>query len=84
MSVAIALVGFALLPKMRWDTSIEQLFFSTTYLQNWYLAFNSVDYLARDNISSPVMHYWAMSAQIQALLLVAGLLWVQSFNAYKT
>ena len=62
------------LPKMRWTLTIEQVAMSTLYVENWYLGVSAVDYLKRDEIGSPLQHYWAMSAQVQALLLCAAAL----------
>jgi peptidoglycan/LPS O-acetylase OafA/YrhL len=72
--VAIMATGWLWLPKIQWDGTIEDLAASTLYIENWLLAFNSVDYLARETTGSPVQHYWAMSAQVQALVLIAILL----------
>lgn len=62
------------LPTMQWWDTARQIAASTLYLQNWYLALNSVDYLARDQVASPVQHYWAMSVQVQALVIIALIL----------
>ncbi|MBL3556720.1 MULTISPECIES: acyltransferase family protein [Marinobacter] len=72
--IAILATGWLWLPKIQWDRTIEHLAASTLYIENWLLAFNSVDYLARETTGSPVQHYWAMSAQVQSLALVAILL----------
>lgn len=51
---------------------------SALYFENWTLAFNSVDYLNREDPQSPVQHFWAMSIQGQfyliwlAIFLIAG------------
>ncbi len=71
---AVLATGWLWLPQSRWQSTIEQVAASAAYVENWYLALNSVDYLARDQIPSPVQHYWAMSAQVQALVIVAVLL----------
>ncbi|MPZ12285.1 MAG: acyltransferase family protein [Kiloniellaceae bacterium] len=62
------------LPKTRWLGTTYQFAASTAYVENWYLAFASIDYLARSQIGSVVQHYWAMSAQVQALLILAACL----------
>jgi len=59
------------LPETRWLTTSYQLAASTLYVENWFLAFAAIDYLERSNVGSPVQHYWAMSAQVQALLILA-------------
>ncbi|TIS54539.1 MAG: acyltransferase [Mesorhizobium sp.] len=60
------------LPKMRWETVIHQLAASAVYVENWYLAEAAIDYLARDQVGSPLQHYWALSAQVQSLLILAA------------
>ena len=78
--IVIVATGWLWLPKIQWDGTIEQLAASTLYIENWLLAFRSVDYLARETTGSPVQHYWAMSAQVQSLVLIAlvltGLGWL--------
>lgn len=64
--IAAVLVGtWLLLPRSLWMASMKESLAAMFYLENWLLAFNSVDYLARDNQPSPVQHYWALSAQGQ-------------------
>lgn len=72
MVAVIALSAPFWLPKMRWETVIDQLAASSVYLENWYLANAAIDYLARDQVGSPLQHYWALSAQVQSLLIVAA------------
>lgn len=58
------------MPQTRWSTHVVHVLASTFYVENWYLAWSAVDYLARDEVASPLQHYWAMSAQVQALVLL--------------
>jgi len=67
----IALSAPFWLPRMRWETVIDQLAASSAYVENWYLANAAIDYLARDQVGSPLQHYWALSAQVQSLLILA-------------
>ncbi|MDK1493409.1 acyltransferase family protein [Sinorhizobium sp. 7-81] len=60
------------LPRMRWQTGMHQIMASSLYIENWFLAAAAIDYLARDEVGSPVQHYWAMSAQVQCLLILAA------------
>src|SRR5690606_3659621 len=71
-----ALVLFAVLvltllvrPFSGWRDVFAQVFASAAYFENWFLAFNSVDYLAVDTTKSPVQHFWAMSIQGQFYVL---------------
>lgn len=49
---------------------------SALYIENWQLAYNSVDYLAQDNAASPFQHFWAMSTQGQFYIIWPALLLV--------
>ncbi len=61
--------GIVMMPKSRWKDTIEQVAASALYLENWALAFRSVDYLAQHEAVSPVQHFWALSVQGQFYLL---------------
>nr|WP_249403696.1 acyltransferase family protein [Sphingomonas sp. CFBP 13720] len=62
------------MPATRWAPHMVHVIASTFYVENWYLAWSAVDYLARDEVASPLQHYWAMSAQVQALILLCLIL----------
>src|SRR3954468_10374672 len=72
----VVVVGIILMPKSRRKDTIEQVAASAVYLENWALAFRSVDYLAQHEAVSPVQHFWALSVQGQFYvlwpLLIAG------------
>lgn len=69
--IAIVLVTAPFwMPQTRWSGHVAHVLASTFYVENWYLAWSAVDYLARDDVASPLRHYWAMSAQVQALVLL--------------
>jgi len=72
----VVIVGVVMMPKSRWKDTIEQVAASAAYLENWALAFRSVDYLAQHEAVSPVQHFWALSVQGQFYvlwpLLIAG------------
>ena len=68
--IAAVLLGtWLLLPRSLWMPSMKESLAAMFYMENWLLALNSVDYLARDNLPSPVQHYWALSAQGQFYVL---------------
>jgi peptidoglycan/LPS O-acetylase OafA/YrhL len=73
---AVVIVGIVMMPKSRWKDTIEQVAASAVYLENWALAWRSVDYLAQHEAVSPVQHFWALSVQGQFYvlwpLLIAG------------
>lgn len=64
-----AISSFLWLPQVRWIETIKQFIASALYFENWQLAFNSIDYLAENSVSSPVQHFWAMSLQGQFYLI---------------
>lgn len=67
--VFVLVASLFLMPASRWRTTMFELLASTLYLENWLLARLSVDYLARNDVVSPVLHYWAMAVQGQFYLL---------------
>ena len=64
--LAFVLAGTLLwLPQARWEDTFLQVAASALYVENWYLAWSSVDYLASENAPSPVQHYWSLSIEEQ-------------------
>lgn len=71
---AVVLLGvlagaFLWLPQARWRDTIDEVVAAALYYVNWRLAFDSVDYLARGDFSSPVQHFWSLAIQGQTYLL---------------
>ncbi|WP_382307449.1 acyltransferase family protein [Herbiconiux sp. UC225_62] len=66
VSVAIALW----VPQNLWQQFFSEVGASTLYVENWLLAANSVDYLAANNIASPVQHFWTLSVEEQFYIAV--------------
>ena len=56
---------FLLLPPPRWSDTLLQVAASALYVENWYLSWSAVDYLAAENAASPVQHYWSLSIEEQ-------------------
>ncbi|MBB5919649.1 peptidoglycan/LPS O-acetylase OafA/YrhL [Actinoalloteichus hoggarensis] len=61
----VMVASFLLLPANRWFQTIREIVASALYLENWQLAADSVDYLAKSNAVSPVQHFWSLSIQGQ-------------------
>jgi peptidoglycan/LPS O-acetylase OafA/YrhL len=55
--------------KARWKDTILGVAASATYVENWLLAHDAVDYLQQNGPSPPVQHFWALSVQGQFYLL---------------
>jgi len=64
------------LPQVRWHQTVQEVFASALYFQNWQLASSSVDYLAQNNEASPFQHFWAMSLQGQFYIIWPLLLFI--------
>ncbi|MFB2585074.1 acyltransferase family protein [Herbiconiux liukaitaii] len=63
--------------------NVREILASTFYVENWVLAFNSVDYLAAANEASLVQHYWSLSLEEQFYLFWPVLLLGASVFAVK-
>ncbi len=54
-----------LLPQVQWPDIAKEMVASTIYMQNWWLAYQSVDYLAEDSAQGLLRHYWSLSVEEQ-------------------
>lgn len=79
----VAVASWLWLPKSLWLDTSKQIFASAIYLENWKLALNAVDYLAREEPPSPVQHYWALSVQVQFYALWPFLVAVAALMASR-
>lgn len=52
-------------PQTRWLDLISEFKYSAVHLENWKLMLNSVDYLSREQVPTPLLHFWALSVQMQ-------------------
>ncbi|MEG0448439.1 MAG: acyltransferase family protein, partial [Lysinibacillus sp.] len=83
VTLTVAVVSIFLIPKVQWEQIISHMFASTMYFENWRLAIDAVDYLARDEAASPFQHYWSLSIQGQFYLLWPALIFIAYFLARK-
>jgi peptidoglycan/LPS O-acetylase OafA/YrhL len=65
-------------PQSDWPQFLAEVRASTAYVQNWQLAADAVSYAAESNGTSPVQHFWSLSAEEQfylawPLLILAAL-----------
>ncbi|MEM8747197.1 MAG: acyltransferase family protein [Actinomycetota bacterium] len=64
--LAASLIAIVLwVPKTLWDQFLGSITASVLYVVNWRLASDSVDYLAAENVPSPVQHFWSLSVEEQ-------------------
>ncbi len=78
-----AVVSIFIMPHVQWKQVIAEVFASAIYVENWYLAVSSVDYLAQNNQASPLQHFWALSLQGQFYILWPFVVIVAYFIARK-
>ncbi|MER1998237.1 MAG: acyltransferase family protein, partial [Lysinibacillus sp.] len=69
VSLVTGIAAFFIIPKVQWEALVTHIFASTFYFENWRLAIDSVDYLARDNATSPFQHFWSLSVQGQFYII---------------
>lgn len=74
--IGVAILTVTLLPQTRWVNVGREIIASALYYQNYYLAWNSQDYLAASSANSPLQHLWSMSMQGQFFVgaLLCGLI----------
>lgn len=68
--VLVTIAVLAWVPKALWPQFLWESTASVLYVQNWYLAFSSVDYSAAGNAASPVQHYWTLSVEEQFYIVL--------------
>ncbi|MEU3024924.1 acyltransferase family protein [Nocardiopsis alba] len=69
--VLLATMGamYLWLPRSRWADVLAEVRASALYHENWALARDAVDYLAREAAVSPLQHFWSLSIQGQFYLI---------------
>ncbi|GLZ46582.1 acyltransferase [Actinomycetospora sp. NBRC 106375] len=73
-AAAVVLVGtvaacLLVLPQTRWSQTIVEVVASASFMENWKLAADSVDYYASHDTASVVQHFWSLSIQGQFAVL---------------
>lgn len=74
---ACVVLVLTLMPRVTWQTNLQEIGASAAYAQNWLLGIHAVDYLAAHNSATVVQHYWSLAAEEQfylawPLLLLVG------------
>nr|BFF13330.1 hypothetical protein GCM10025699_46330 [Microbacterium flavescens] len=63
--VVTAITVLVAVPQSLWQQFFRAIGGSVLYVQNWVLASDSVDYLAADNVETPVQHFWSLGVEEQ-------------------
>jgi peptidoglycan/LPS O-acetylase OafA/YrhL len=78
-----------LTPTSALPNEVREILASTFYVENWYLALNSADYLNHGGDPTTVQHYWSLSLEEQfyvmwpLLMLLAAWLGVKFFRGAR-
>lgn len=65
---SVLVASYVLLPEMSWAGIGQEVRAAGLYVENWYLAATSTDYLGQWEEKTPVQHFWALSLQGQFYL----------------
>ncbi|MGO2684514.1 MAG: acyltransferase family protein [Microbacterium sp.] len=80
---AIAAALPFLTPTSAMPAEIREILASTFYVENWYLAFNSADYLALSGDPTTVQHYWSLSLEEQFYVIWPLIMLLAAWIAVK-
>ncbi|MFE6994854.1 acyltransferase family protein [Microbacterium sp. NPDC057659] len=72
-----------LTPTSALPAEIKEIIASTFYVENWYLAGNSADYLALSGDPTTVQHYWSLSLEEQFYVLWPLIMLLAAWIAVK-
>lgn len=78
-----SLTVIAVVPYQLWLQWLREIQASVLYVENWVLAFDSVDYLALSNKPSPTQHFWALSVEEQFNLVWPILIALAALIVFK-
>ncbi|NMM35207.1 MAG: acyltransferase, partial [Phycicoccus sp.] len=74
---------FLFLPSDLWASTAHEVTASGFYVQNLWLASKAVTYSASNDVASPVLHYWSLSAEEQFYLVWPSLIIISLLVARK-
>ncbi|MFV8781462.1 acyltransferase family protein [Microbulbifer sp. SA54] len=67
----------------KWSDQVRSAIAAIFFVENWWLAMSSVDYLAQGGIPSPFQQMWALSVQMQIYISMPVLLFMISAISVK-
>ncbi|WP_424935652.1 MULTISPECIES: acyltransferase family protein [Bacteria] len=80
---AIVAASPYLMPTSALPNEVREIIASTFYVENWYLAVNSADYLANTGNATTVQHYWSLSLEEQFYVLWPLIMLLAAWIAVK-
>lgn len=86
---AVVVMSPYLMPTSALPNEVREILASTFYVENWYLALNSADYLNHGGEPTTVQHYWSLSLEEQfyvmwpLIMLLAALVAVKWFRGAR-
>jgi peptidoglycan/LPS O-acetylase OafA/YrhL len=70
-------------PLSQLPAELQEIVASTFYVENWFLALNSADYLAHSGDPTMVQHYWSLSLEEQFYVLWPLIMLLAAWIAVK-
>ena len=86
---AVVVMSPYLMPTSALPNEVREILASTFYVENWYLAISSADYLGHGGDPTTVQHYWSLSLEEQfyvmwpLLMLLAAWIAVKRFGGAR-
>lgn len=86
---AVVVMSPYLMPTSALPNEVREILASTFYVENWYLALNSADYLNHSGSPTTVQHYWSLSLEEQfyvmwpLIMLLAAWIGVRFFRGAR-
>lgn len=86
---AVVVMSPYLMPTSALPNEVREILASTFYVENWYLALNSADYLNHAGSPTTVQHYWSLSLEEQfyvmwpLIMLLAAWIGVKWFRGQR-
>jgi peptidoglycan/LPS O-acetylase OafA/YrhL len=80
---AIVAMSPYLTPTSALPNEVREIVASTFYVENWYLALNSADYLGHGGEPTSVQHYWSLSLEEQFYVMWPLLMLLAAWIAVK-
>ena len=80
---AVVVMSPYLMPTSALPNEVREILASTFYVENWYLALNSADYLNHAGEPTTVQHYWSLSLEEQFYVMWPLIMLLAAWIAVK-